>query len=580
MKLFHLLGAIAATMLLAACGGGGSDAPAPAPVGGPPPATTPAPPPPPPPTLKTALETKAEAARFLQLAGLDAGTADVNALTGKNASSWIVSELARPAFGYEALLRSRIAPDKTNGRQSSQALWEAMLTSDAELRARMTFALSQIVVVGNSQFGNDVRYGLGTWLDVLDRHAFGNYRDLLQDVTYSPVMGDYLTYAYNRKGNPEKGRQPDENYAREILQLFTIGLVELNMDGTPKRDGRGMEIETYGNEDVVGLARVFTGLAHAGTDFRRYRRGDDAYHVPLEMYEREHSTLEKRFLGTTISAGTPGTQSIDQALDAVFAHPNVAPFVSRQLIQRFTASHPSPAYVGRVAAAFETGAYKAEDGTAFGTGVRGDLSATLAAILLDESLHDDKRQATEGKLREPVLKYVQLARTYAGPDSLRVTKQGWNRFVDTSDPIGSLGQSPLRSPSVFNFYRPGHVAPSTESGDAGLTGPELQIVNQASALGYLNFMTRFITQGDTSDSDRPKPDLSEELAIGDDAKALVDMLDLKLTAGRMNGATRTAIIDAVQALPVRENRRDADIRSRVRIALLMTVASADFAALN
>lgn len=569
---------VTGAFLLAACGGGGGGGGGSFLPGGsaPPPA-----PPPPPPAPKTDLETETEAAKFLQLGGLDSDSADVDAITGTNASAWVSTQLLEPPFGYEDLMRSRVAQDRTNRRHSSQALWEAMLTSDAELRARMTFALSQIIVVSNAQFGGNVNYGLGTWLDVLDTHAFGNYRDLLQDVTYSPIMAEYLTYAYNRKGDPNTGRQPDENYAREILQLFTIGLVELNMDGTPRLDAQGNEIETYDNEDVVGLARVFTGLAHAGTDFRRGRRDADAYHVPMEMVEREHSTLEKSFLGSTIPANTLGEESISQALDIIFAHPNVAPFISRQLIQRFTASHPEPAYVERVANAFETGRYESDNGATYGTGNRGDLSATIAAILLDETIHDDVRGATEGKLREPVLKYVQLARTYGNPTTLQVTQDAFNSFADTSSSLTALGQSPLRSPSVFNFYRPGYIAPSTESGDAGLTAPELQIVNQASALGYMNFMTRFIIQGDTTQLGRPVPNFSEELAVGNDSDALLDLINMKLLAGGMSDETRAAIKEAVDALPVRDtNSRDNDIRARVRIALLMAVASADYAALN
>lgn len=578
MRQMRRFAILASAAVLTACGGGGggssgSGGSAPPPTGGTPPPPAPAP--------KTDLETEVEAAQFLQLAGLDSKKADAAAITGSNASFWVSEQLRKPPFGYEALMRARVAQNETNRRHSSQALWESLLTSDAELRARMTYALSQIIVVGNSQFGGNVDYGLATWLDILDTHAFGNYRDLLQDVTYSPIMAEYLTYAYNRKGDERTGRQPDENYARELLQLFTIGLVELKMDGTPKVDGQGREIETYDNDDVVGLARVFTGLAHAGTDFRRSRRGPDAYHVPMEMVEREHSPLEKTFLGRTIPAGTLGDESITQALDIIFKHPNVAPFVSRQLIQRFTASHPSPAYVGRVATAFETGSYVSDNGTAYGTGVRGDLSATIAAILLDETIHDEVRGSTEGKVREPVLKYAQLARTYGTPQSLQVLQQPYNSFADTSSSLSALAQSPLGSPSVFNFYRPGYVAPSTESGEAGLTAPELQIVNQASALGYLNFMTRFIRQGDTTDLGRPVPDFSEELAVGNDADALLELLDLKLLAGSMSDETRAAIKDAVEALPVRDtNSRDNDIRARVRIALLMTVASAEYAALN
>ncbi|MGJ8560899.1 MAG: DUF1800 domain-containing protein [Litorimonas sp.] len=539
------------------------------------------PPPPPPPVSLSVLDTKVEAAQFLQFAGLGASAADIDAATGKDASRWVRTEISRPAFGYETLMRARVPDDRTNRRQSSQLLWEAMITSDAQLRARMTFALSQLFVIGNSGFGSNVNYGLPNWLDVLDENAFGNYRDLMQNVTYSPIMGEYLTFAYNRKGDPRTGRQPDENYARELMQLFTIGLVELNMDGTPKRDAQGNEIETYSNDDVDGLSRVFTGLGHADTDFRRGRRGPDAYHGPMTMYQDYHSTLEKSFLGSTIPAETPGDASITQALDIIFAHPNVAPFVSSQLIKRFTASHPEPAYVERVANAFQTGVFIANDGTTFGTGQRGDLAATIAAVLLDETLFDDVRGSTEGKLREPILKFVQLAHIYAKSGSTVITTPENYSLGDTSDSITSLGQSPLKSPSVFNFYRPGYIAPSTETWDAGLTAPELQIVNQANAVGYLNFMTRFIVQGDTDRIGTLVPDLSEELAIAADAAALVDLLDLKLTAGRMNATTRGLIVEAIEALPVRDNNsHDIDIRSRVRIAMLMTVASADYVALN
>ncbi|MEM9600945.1 MAG: DUF1800 family protein, partial [Pseudomonadota bacterium] len=211
------LAIISGAIILAACGGGGGGGAAPAPVGDTPP--------PPPPVLNSALETKVEAAQFLQLAGLGLDSDEVDGLTGSNAADWVSAELNKSPFGYEAFMRSRVADDEVSRRQSSQAMWEAMITSDAQLRARMTFALSQLFVISNAQFSSKVRYGLGSYLDILDRNAFGNYRDLMQEVTYSPIMGEYLTYIYNRKGDPAKGRQPDENYARELLQLFTIGLV-------------------------------------------------------------------------------------------------------------------------------------------------------------------------------------------------------------------------------------------------------------------------------------------------------------------------------------------------------------------
>ena len=219
-------------------------------------------------------------------------------------------------------------------------------------------------------------------------------------------MADFLTYLHNRGDLEHIGHMPDENYAREILQLFSIGLVELNMDGTPRLDTNGRAIETFDNTDIVGLARVFTGITMQGGEFYGFE-GDGLY-SPIEIFEPYHSPHEKTFLGTTIPAGTPGSQSLTMALDTIFEHPNVAPFVSRQLIQRFSMSNPPPAYVESVAMAFETGSYTATDGTRFGTGRRGDLQATLAAILLDSRLRQPENSlgATDGKIREPVLRFT------------------------------------------------------------------------------------------------------------------------------------------------------------------------------
>jgi uncharacterized protein (DUF1800 family) len=571
MRLHRLLAGAAFLGLLAACGGGD---------GGPPPNVGGTPPPvggtPLPVVHATDIETKTEAADFLRQAGFGGADDEIDALNGGSAVTWIQQQLALSPRGYKANLASRVSDDQSKFPQVSQLFYETLLGTDAELRARMTFALSQLFVINGDQFFNEGR-ALAEWVDILDRNAFGNYRDLMGDVTRSPVMGKYLTYLNNQKGNPAKGREPDENYARELLQLFTIGLVELNMDGTARLGANGQPVDTYTNEDVVGLARVFTGYILAGTSPRRQDRYADAWERPMMMNDDAHSLQEKRFLGTVIAENTAGEASVEQALDAIFAHPNLAPFVSRQLIQRFTASDPDPAYVRRVATAFETGRCVADTGAAFGAGQRGDLSATLAAILLDPTRHDDERPARDGKVREPVLNFVHLARVYqeAAPD---LVKTNWSMFADTSDVSNALSQSPLRSPSVFNFYRPGFVAAGTETGDLGLTAPELQIVNAGSAVGYMNFMFDFISR--TNGTNTVIPDFTEEMALANDPDALLDRIDLSLTAGRMTDATRAAIKDAVDALPIRSNNDATDRRSRVRIAVMMTVVAPEFMTLN
>ena len=349
------------------------------------------------------------------------------------------------------------------------------------------------------------------------------------------------------------------------------------MDGTPKAASGGGTIDTFDNEDIEGLAKVFTGYVLAGSSFRWRDRFDDTWERSMMMHEDNHSALEKQFLGTTIPANTQGEATIDQALDTIFAHPNLAPFISRQLIQRFTASDPRPAYVERVATAFETGRFVADTGDTFGIGQRGDLSATIAAILLDPSQHDDESDNREGKVREPVLNFVQAARNYksAAPN---LVQANWSVFVNTSDISNQLGQSPLRSPSVFNFYRPGYVAPGTASGEAGLTAPELQIVNEASAVGYLNFMFDFISR-ETGDF-TVIPDFSDEVALADTPNAMLDRIDLELTGGALTDQTREAILDTVNALPIRENNNDRDRLSRVRLAVMMTVASPEYMTLN
>jgi len=295
--------------------------------------------------------------------------------------------------------------------------------------------------------------------------------------------------------------------------------------------------------------------------------------------------LEKSFLGLTIPAGTPGDQSIQMALDHLFEHPNVAPFISRQLIQRFTASSPSPAYVERVARVFERGLFvDSESEIQFGTGERGDLKATLAAILLDPEIYQVYGEGSgviaAGKVREPVLLFTNWARTFnVSPVETLNESELW----DTTDPAKSLGQQAFHAPSVFNFYRPGYVAPGTESGAMELTAPEFQIVNESSSMGFLNFITKFSFEG-SFQPDRSRetfsPDYSEEIALANDVPALVEHLDGILTAGRMPEEEKQAIVAILEDIEISTSSSEQtqnDLEDRVQVAVVLFVDSPSFA---
>ncbi|MEM6415113.1 MAG: DUF1800 domain-containing protein [Pseudomonadota bacterium] len=512
------------------------------------------------------------AAQFLNQATFGARSVDIQELTEIGFSEWIRQEFNKPLSEFIPIVLARGAAEGDfNRRMASDAVWEAMVEGDDQLRLRTVFALSQILVVSdsNSALSNKPR-SIAFYADVLSRNAFGNYRTLLEDVTYTPAMAEYLTYYRNRKGDPTSGRVPDENYARELLQLFTIGLVELGRDGLPLVNAA----ETYGTQDVEGLSRVFTGLSHKGDTFFG-GRADDWEYSPIEIYADFHSTLPKSFLGLTIPAGTPGSDSIELALDHIFAHPNVGPFIARQLIQRFVTSNPTGPFVERVVTAFETGQQQLPDGTFIGSGNRGDLRATISAILLDPEARQDPSAAsnTFGKVREPVLRFTQWARAF-NVQSARAQDVSFLKDAVRTD---RLAQQPFRSPSVFNFYRPGYVAPGSLSGDAGLVAPELQITNETTVIGYINTMSRFVRDqmGRVSGADGTafNPVYTDELKLAEDPDALVDHLDRLLTYGRMSSETRTRIIRAINEIPIREDKEDEDIEDRVHLAVLMAVTS-------
>jgi uncharacterized protein (DUF1800 family) len=429
------------------------------------------------------------------------------------------------------------------------------------------------------------------WWDMLSTNAFGNFRTLLEEVTLNAAMGQWLNTQGNRKEN-SSGRVPDENYAREVMQLFSIGLYKLNIDGSNVTDSTGKPIDSYSQEEVTNLARVFTGYTYDTSDNVRFtvtRSDATTFTVATRDYARkrmrfnpaEHSTLEKRFLGAVIPATTTataasGADAMRIAMDTLFNHPNVGPFFGKQMIQRLVTSNPSPAYVQRVAQAFNNN----------GAGVRGDLKAVWRAILLDDEARNpqNKTNASFGKLREPMVRLIQWGRSFG----FNSASGGW-KFPETSSTSSRLGQSPLRSPSVFNFFRPGFVPPNTQLAATRSVAPEFQITNETTVASYINFMQGMIRTGQSvREPALPQnvntgtlvfdmiANYANELALVTDAGALVAHINLVLCAGRITVANQTLIKNALESVPVTAASTDSVKLDRIAAAVLMAMASSDY----
>ena len=576
---------LAAAALLAACGGGGGDAGSAGALN----------------AAGTAVSIYAytvpasdeDAARFLAQAQFSASDADIAALRSKGYAPWLIAQMAAPATqtgfdwlnarGYNGIDNATRYFDRTY--PGDYMLWMQLMTSADATRKRVALALSEFFVVSLSSLNIDWRsHGIAAWWDLLVANAFGNYRTLLEGVTLNAAMGSFLNTKGNSKENAATGRAPDENYGREVMQLFSLGLYQLNVDGSEKRDSSGNKIETYTQSDVTGIARVFTGWDFDQTQnvttlepvSNRTLPNTQFARLPMRLTASNHTTLASTFLGTTIAANTDGVSALKTALDTLFNHPNVGPFFGRQMIQRLVTSNPSAAYVGRVASAFNNN----------GAGVRGDLAAVFAAVLLD----DDARgpaglsQSGFGKLREPMVRFVQWGRTFG----ISSARGSW-KIDDLSDPATRLGQSPLHSPSVFNFFRPGYVPPSTALSASQTPAPEFQLVNESSVGGYLNYMQGVIRSGvyvnapdlpnSTSNSNNGfdiTAAYTAELALVLDANALVNRVNLLLCAGQLSPASQSLIVTALNATPLTATSSDSARRDRVAAAVLLVMASAEY----
>jgi uncharacterized protein (DUF1800 family) len=581
---------VAATALvfaLAACGGGAStsDGGAAAPV----------------PTAAASTPTQAEASRFLAQSTMGPSSADVGHLTSMSYSAWLDEQFAKPQTLHRLYLNQATADAVAIGQQVSEvnffdSWWSQALGGDDQLRQRAAFALSEIFVISFSNATLQAQpRGVASYYDMLGEKAFGNFRDLLDGVTYHPMMGIFLSHLKNQKEDPLTGRVPDLNFAREVTQLFTVGEYKLNLDGSTIA-AAGVPTAAYTSADLSGLSQVFTGLSwYAGpnltdrTNARFFGGNPDPSRdwLPMQDYNGYsantsfHSVSVKNFFGVTIApqATADVTGDVKIALDTLFNNPNVGPFIGKQLIQRLVSSDPSPAYVARVAAKFNDN----------GSGVRGDMKAVWKAILLDPEARAVGTSTSAGKLREPVLRLSHMLRTFnAKSTSGRFTGIGL-----TDDPATRLNQTPMFAPTVFNFFRPGYVPSGKGLSDAGLVVPEMQLTHELSVAGYTNYIRTWTQIDKTRDIQH---DYATELALATVPADLVDRMDLMLFGGTMPPALKAQLVTAVTSraipaavlppgtpasgapapTPTNQAAIDAAKLDRVYIAVFLSMASPDY----
>jgi uncharacterized protein (DUF1800 family) len=472
--------------------------------------------------LPQKLPSRNEAARFLIQASFGPTDELITEVTEMGISGWFDAQLAAATTTTTNEMYRNQSP--FSAELFRQGWWRVANIAPDQLRHRMAYALSQIFVV-SFQGGNIVNNGprnQSIYYDIFVNGAFGSYRNILEKVTYSMVMGNYLSHLNNRKSDPTISRFPDENFAREVMQLFTIGLWELNPDGTFVIDQEGNLVPTYDNDTIVEMAKVFTGLSNStynffqpAEDFFDIPRGND-YERPMKMFEDQHEPGVKNIINGVILDGTmSGEEEVQATLDALVSHPNLAPFVSRLLIQRFTSSNPSREYLARVTSVWNES-------------VPQTLERVLEAILFDPEVRNtNPEDVTRGKVREPILRYTHLFR------ALRFADPTGRVRVDSAVVRAALGQFPMMAPSVFNFYLP-DFSPPGELRTKGLVAPEMQIGTASQLVLSDNRFRAAIDRGATF----MVPDFSVEEALASDPEALVAHLDTLMTGGRLTEATK------------------------------------------
>jgi uncharacterized protein (DUF1800 family) len=418
----------------------------------------------------------------------------------------------------------------------------------------VAFALGQIMVASAVEENTPTQ--LVPYLQLLKKDAFANFRTLMEDVTLNPTMGEYLDMRNNDKANPAKDTRANENYARELMQLFTIGLSQLNQDGTLQLDASGNPIPTYDQTTIQNFAKVYTGWTYPTKPSATLQKHNPAYFIgPMVPYESNHDTTSKTLLnGLVVPAGGTAESDLKTALDDIFNHQNVAPFISKQLIQHLVSSNPSPAYVGRVAAVFNDN----------GNGVRGDLRAVVKAILLDpEARAGDEGPSlsppdTSGHLREPVFAVASILRGLGATvnDTNNLTNQATN-----------LGQTVFAPPTVFNYFAPGYTIPAEFTPGTTLLGPEFQLQSPSSAVARSNVVNS-IVYGNLGNG--AVIDWSYLTSLAATPQALVDCVNNVFMYSKMPGAVQTQILSAVNAI---KGTSTAVYKARAQAAVYLTVSS-------
>jgi uncharacterized protein (DUF1800 family) len=503
--------------------------------------------------------TAQEAARFLQHATWGPTWYSIDHVRDVGFERFLQEQFEAPPSGYYSFPAvPNNAPDSCDSacRRQNYSLYELQtrffrnaLYGDDQLRQRVAFALHQIFVVAGSGIGNQPSR-MAPYLQMLDRNAFGNVRQLIEDVTLNPAMGNYLDMAGNRKANG--ANLPNENYAREVLQLFSIGLTRLNPDGTPQRDDQGRTMITYDQAIVNAFARVFTGWNYAPQRVQ----GTTNYAEPMVATQNNHDTDAKTLLrGVQLPARQTAAADLKAALDNIFLDPNLGPFLGRQLIQHLVTSTPSPAYVSRITQVFNDN----------GNGVRGDLKAVVSAILLDPEALAAPSNSTVAHLMHPALFVTSLLRAFEAKSADKTTLSDGYLNPQTQ----GMGMDIFNPPSVFSYFSPFGSLP----GSSGTRAPEFGVLNTSTAVSRVNFVNTMVFSSIGVSNNAPQGtslDFSALQYLAGNPAGLVDTLNVLMLNGTMSAEMRTAVIDAVRAVGAGNSLK------RVRTAAYLIATSAQF----
>jgi uncharacterized protein (DUF1800 family) len=490
----------------------------------------------------------AAAVRFLEQSSFGPSAEQVNQVQQVGFDSLLQSQFAAPVSVYPVPLPTDMGLSKVQ----QQFFFNAVNNPD-QLRQRTAFALNEIWVVGANKVSDPTGYT--NYIQTLTNDGLGNYYNVMKDVTLTAAMGHWLDMVNNDK--PGAGQHANENYARELLQLFTLGLNQLNSDGTPLRDSTGNPIPTYTQDDVMALGRALTGWTYPTQPGQALQRHNPEYYGgPMAPFESNHDAGAKTLLGQSVGAGQSAEQELDIVLTIIFNHPNLPPFVGKQLIEKLVTSNPTPAYVQRVAQAFASGKFNS-----YGSGKRGDMQATLAAILLDaEARRGDSAttaDANDGKLREPVVMIVSIARAFhAASDGSGFQSRG-----------ASMSQDIFNSGSVFNFFPPDNLIPQTT-----LNGPEFAIFNTNTSLARVNFINSVVNGGFSTTA---KLDFSPLISVSTPDQ-MVGWLNNLLLHGTMSDSMKQSILKAIATITTATPPSTSDLTNQAKTAVYLVTSSSQY----